>query len=251
MIKDPVTRQKPLNYYDKNYFILPDSNNSMTNFLQEMLDFTNKPNEKINKDKFKVMVFNPTKNFQFPPEMGFEKDEHLEYWRQSKILSIIVTDSLKWSENTKYITEKAMSRIWTLRRIKKLGFDNDAICDVYCQEIRSVLEFGIPVWNGDLTEKDSQKIESVQRKGFRIIQNRNYIDYENACIRLNSYTLKSRRENICLNFALKEYRKEHSMFNKLKTNRQTRNNKSVLVEEYTCHSDRFYKSSYTISSKAP
>ena len=119
---------------------------------------------KINNDKSKVMVFNHSRNYQFPPEIGFESESKLEYVRQAKILGVIVTDNLKWSENTKYITSKAMSRIWCLRRMKKLGLDNEVIFDAYFKEIRSVLEFGIPVWNGALTEEDSYKIESVQKK---------------------------------------------------------------------------------------
>ena len=189
------------------------------------------------------MIFNPSKNYQFPPEMGFERGNNLEYVRNAKILGVIVTDNLKWSENIKYITNKAMSRIWTLRRMKNLGLENDVIFDVYIKEIRSILEFGIPVWNGALTDEDSNKIERVQKIVFKILLNKNYIDYDDACKYFKVEKLKSRRELICLKFAKKEYNKSSSLFQKFTPNKITRQSKNVLVNEIYCHTDRFFRSS--------
>ena len=107
-----------------------------------------------------------TNNWQFPPEMGFQVQENLECVRKAKVLGLIVTDDLKWYENTQYITSKAMSRIWTLRRMKNLGLSNDIIFDVYIKEMRSLLEFGVPVWNGAITNDDSNEIEKVQKKSY-------------------------------------------------------------------------------------
>ena len=94
--------------------ILPLEKNPIKFVLEDRLRFTEKENMKINKDKSKIMLFNPSKNYQFPPEIGFNSNEQLEYVRKSKILGIVIMDNLKWSENTNYITDKAMSRIWTL-----------------------------------------------------------------------------------------------------------------------------------------
>ena len=138
-------------------------NNPMISILNDMHEFTESHNMKINSDTSKLMVFNPSKKYQFPPEIKFEGHEQLEYARQSKILGVIVTDNLKWSENTKYITQKAMSNIWTSRRMMKLGLDEAIVFDVYTKEIRTLLEFGVQVWKGGLTEEDSDKIERVQK----------------------------------------------------------------------------------------
>ena len=69
--------------------------------------------------------------------------------------------ALKWSKNTIYIVDKALSRVWTMRRLNNLGFPEDFILDVYTKEIRSILEFAVPVWNGALTETDCRAIEKV------------------------------------------------------------------------------------------
>ena len=93
LIPDPVERVKPLNFYEKNELVLPDCNNPMKYILEDMFDFTKNENLKINSDKSKIMIFNPSKTYQFPPEMGFERDNNLEYVRNAKILGVIVTDN--------------------------------------------------------------------------------------------------------------------------------------------------------------
>ena len=116
---------------------------------------------KVNQGKTKLMTFNLTRNFQFPPEIGFNESNNLEVVSSTRILGLIISDDLKWMQNTEFMTRKAMSRLWTLRRMKNLGLPNSIILDVYIKEIRSILEFGVPVWNGALTSQDSLKIESI------------------------------------------------------------------------------------------
>ena len=96
-----------------------------------------------------------------------------------------------------------MFRLWTLRRIKNLGLPNDIIFEVYTKEIRSVLEFAVPVWNGALTSQDSSKIESIQKKAFKILLQSEYTDYLSACELFHVDTLVMRRKNMCLKFAKK------------------------------------------------
>ena len=71
----------------------------------------------------------------------------------------MVSSDLKWTQNTAYTTDKARQRLWILRKLDKLGLSKDFILDVYTKEIRSLLEYGVPVWNGALTLADSLKIE--------------------------------------------------------------------------------------------
>ena len=174
--------------------------------------------------------------------MGFEDEKNLECVRQSKILGLVITDDLKWYQNTKYITERALSKIWTIRRLKNLGLTNDFIFDVYTKEIRSILEFGAPVWTGGLMDADSEKIEKIQKKVFKILLSTNYIDYESACKTLQADTLKDGREKICINLSNKEVKKANQIFTKYTIKKNTRNSNKKLVEEYQCKTDRFYRS---------
>ena len=82
---------------------------------------------------------------------GFENN--LQVVEKSKLLGIIISNDLKWQENTKYICKKAYKRMWALRRMKVLDVDPLVMLDVYKKEIRAVLELALPAWNSGLTQK--------------------------------------------------------------------------------------------------
>ena len=50
------------------------------------------------------------------------------------------------------------------------------------------------VWHSSLTEKDSDKLERVQKVGLRIILKDGYVSYEKALQMTGLQTLKNRRE---------------------------------------------------------
>ena len=222
----------------------------MIPILSEISEFTNLHKLKVNETKSKLMVFNPSKNYQFPLEIGFNHSKLLEVVSSAKILGVIVSNDLKWSLNTEYITKKALSRLWTLRRMKNLGLSNEVIFDVYMKEVRSILEFGVPVWNGGLTLKDSSKIENIQKKVFKILMQNEYSNYESACHFFGTDTLEKRRVNMCLKFAKKELlRDESSFFIKHQPRRHTRQSDKIKVEEIRCNSARYSNSSIPYLSR--
>ena len=172
-------------------------------------------NFKINHQKTKVILFNPSHKYLFPPEISLSHSECLEVVSSANILGLRISDDLKWSENTDSIVSKAMKRIWTLRRLRRLGFSDSFIVDVYTKEIRSILEYGVPIWHGALTVKDSEKIERVQKIVLKFLLRQNYSSYTEACKIFGISKLAQRRDKLCLNFALKEYKKSPSIFMKV------------------------------------
>ena len=161
----------------------------------------------------------------------------------------MLSSDLKWTKNTDYIVQKALRNIWVIRRMKKLGFDDFTLIDIYQKEIRSILEFAVPVWSGALTEQDSVRIENIQKKVFKLILQNRYISYENACNTFKCDTLRDRRRKLCIKFSRKEYKKESSIFNKLQHTGKTRHAYRKIVKKYTCYSDRFYKSALPFLSR--
>ena len=117
---------------------------------------------KLNFSKSKFMLFNPTTNFDFVPEFSTEGNQ-IETLEEMKLLGIVFSNDLKWKSNTESITKKAFSRLWIIRRLKKNGANIDDLKDVYYKQVRSVLEFGVPVWNCSLTKDDCSEIERVQK----------------------------------------------------------------------------------------
>ena len=68
---------------------------------------------------------------------------------------------------------------------------------------RSILEFGVPAWNGTITVAEKIEIERVQKCAVHIMLGRDYSDYEDSLRILNLESLDERRSKLCLQFALK------------------------------------------------
>ena len=156
----------------------------------------------INMRKSKVMLFNQHRKFDFMPDIQIN-NQPLEVVEKTKLLGIILTSNLKWSENTTNLTSRAYSRLWTLRRLKALGTPIEEILDTYYKQVRSVLELAVPVWHPGLTVQDSNAIERVQKAALAIILGESYHSYKHALYSLDVKPLNERRQTLCLSFALR------------------------------------------------
>ena len=131
------------------------------------------------------------------------------------MLGLVISDDLKWTKNTDYIISRAMKRIWTLRRLRKLGFSDNFILDVYCKEVRIMLEYAVQIWNGALSQRDSDRIERVQRIVLKFLLRNRYTSYTDACKLYELPKLVARRKSLCLRFAQKEFKKPDGLFQRV------------------------------------
>ena len=116
------------------------------------------------------------------------------------------------------------------------------LLDVYCKEVRSILEHAVPVWHSGLTRKQTDQIEKVQKTAFRILLDNNYTNYETACTLLCVEPLEFRRIQLCLNFAKRDLKRDDTLFSRNGVQPKTRS-KPKLVNEYRCRTRRYQKSS--------
>ena len=123
----------------------PVRNNLLQFYRDDTHKFRKENKMKINSKKTKVMSFNKSRNFDFPPEVNLPDQPNLEVITETKLVGVIISDDLKWQRNTDYISQRARTKLWTLRRLKKLNFDLLHILDVYTKEVRSLLELAVPV----------------------------------------------------------------------------------------------------------
>ena len=191
-------RSRPLTFRERTGHYLPPENNLLQYYLNDTEKFPMENKMKINKKKTQVMIFNKSRKFDFPPEIQFEDGTKLEVTSEIKLVGLIVSDNLSWHKNTLFICQKARTRLWILRRMKCLSLSYEQMFDVYCKEIRSILEFGVPVYHPGLTKKDSYDIERIQKVAFKIILDGCYTDYMQACFYFNTTSLEKRRENFVL-----------------------------------------------------
>ena len=142
-----------------------------------------------------------------------------------------------------------MKRIWTLRRLRKLGFDDNFIIDVYKKEIRTILEYAVHVWNGALTKKDSDKIEKVQKIVIKFLLRQNYQSYTEACEQLKLEKLADRRDQLCLKFVQKEFNNSTNFFKKIGSQNKRVVAKKKYVHEPKTRTNRHFTSSYVYLSR--
>ena len=61
----------------------------------------------LNEKKTKIMLFNFTDNYKFTTRLALD-EKNLEIVKQAKLLGVIITDDLKWKENTEYLVKKSI-----------------------------------------------------------------------------------------------------------------------------------------------
>ena len=128
----------PREFHDRHGHILPPENSKLQNRLNDIGQYAEIHQLKINEKKTKVMAFNFTKKFDFQPKMKLNEKE-LDVIYKTKLLGIMITSDCKWNENTDYIKKKARTRIWIIRRLKSLGASTQTLLDIYRLVIRSVI----------------------------------------------------------------------------------------------------------------
>ena len=128
---------------------------------------------------------------------------HVELVEQTKLLGLVVTSDLSWSVNTDYIEERCYKKMWILRRLKNRGASVEDLLDIYCKQIRSIMEFAVIVWNSKITGDHVSQLERIQKRVLHIALGEDYVSYTNALKLSGLQKLSERRKKLCLTFAKK------------------------------------------------
>ena len=86
----------------------------------------------------------------------------------------LIQNNLKWDSNVNDIVERANGKLHMLRLLKRHYLPHEDLITVYRSYIRPICEYGCPVWNGGLTTKLSNSLESIQKRALRIIFGNRY-----------------------------------------------------------------------------
>ena len=136
--------------------------------------------------------------------------------------------------------KKTFSGIWIMKRLLQMGASQETLIDTYDKQVRTILEYCVPVWHPRLTRSQSQQLERVQNVSMRVILGDKYSSSSNARHRLKFDTLYQRRSNICLKFGMKalEHPNHSKWFQPNDTNNPSRIQKPRLREPY-CRTERY------------
>ena len=181
---------------------IPPENLQSQDWLNRIDEWTMKKKMLINEKKTKNMIFNFSSNYQFNTRLQL-KGENIETIKTTKLLGTIISDDLKWDLNTANIVKKANARLELLRRVASFNPPLEDLKTIYFLFIRSLLEQSATVWHSSLTEENISDIERIQKSAVRIMLGNEYKGYRQSLNILQIETLKDRREQLCLNFALK------------------------------------------------
>ncbi len=89
---------------------------------------------------------------------------------------------------------------------------------IYLTLVRPVVEYACQVWSTGLTKKQSQTLESIQKRALRIISPGE--TYEDACVVLSLSILKERRDTPCKSFFNDMLNPNHRLHHMLPDKRQ-------------------------------
>ena len=103
LVNDPVTRPYPLNRHERTKHILP-AGSILQNNLHKVENFTTDNLMRMNEKKSKVMLFNKSKKYDFPPEYSFKDGKILECLEETKLLGILLNSSLRLDSNVQQIS---------------------------------------------------------------------------------------------------------------------------------------------------
>ena len=194
-----VRQHVPSHIAEHNQFIAADKLESQK-YLNELSQWTDEHQMKLNPKKCKNMIFNFTNNYQFVTAINVNNHE-IETVKEAKLLGTVITDDLKWTRNTEEIVKSANLRLRILHQAAKFTKKISDLKIIYMMFIRSKLDSSSVVWHNSLTEKDTNSLERVQKAAVKVILKNNYKDYESALEMLNLDTLCERRRKQCLKFA--------------------------------------------------
>jgi hypothetical protein len=197
-------RPQPDNFHDRTGHQLLPEDSKVYNQLLQTEKYANENGMKLNFKKTKLILFNPGTCRDFQPKFTINNND-IEMVEETTLLGVVVRSDLSWSSNTDYIVGRCNNKLWILRRLRKLGADQEDLKEIYIKQIRSILEFAVPVWHSSLTGVDRLRIERIQKSACHIILGDKYQSYTSAIKYLQLEYIFNSRQKLCKKFSRKCY----------------------------------------------
>ena len=237
-----------------------------TQFLQNALNIENsetiKDKMKINESKCNVINFNFSSKNNPPQNLELNNNQIASVDR-IKLLGVIITNDLRWRENTVEIEKKVNKKFYQLSKLRQFGMKQDELLKTWKTLLRPITEYAAPLWHSSLLECDKRILENLQKKALGLILGTSYIDYrryyrvkgkpvsyEEALISCDLVPLDDRREILTKNFACDTFKNpNHKDFFEAITEPRPNTRFKPTVKEHPGTTTRFIKSAVPVMSK--
>ena len=191
-VKPTDQRILPEDYHSRTGHTLNTDKSSVVKQIDAIQSYASNNKMKLNLKKTKMILFNPSKKYDFLPNVQIQENE-IESVEEIKLLGVVLRSDMKWSSNTDLMAEKSYKRLWVLRRLKGLGSSDYDLLDIYMKQVRPVLEFAVPVWHSAITQGECELLERIQKSALKIILQERYKSYESSLAFFKIHSLKDRR----------------------------------------------------------
>ena len=229
---------------------IPSQNLQSQVWLDEIDRWTENQKMLINEQKTKTMIINFTENYKFTTRLQL-KNKNIDVINSTRLLGTILTDDLGWDLNTQHLVKKANARMQLLRTVASFSPPVEDMKIIYILYVRSILEQSATVWHSSLTEENISDLERIQKSAVKIILQEKYKGYENGLAHLGLDDLKTRREQLCLDFAKKctKSKKMQHMFPKNDKNHVMKSRNQEFYQVQHANTSRFQKSALIYMQK--
>ena len=196
------------------------------------------------------MIINFTENYKFTTRLQL-KNKNIDVINSTRLLGTILTDDLLWDLNTQHLVKKANARMQLLRKVASFSPPVEDLKIIYILYVRSILEQSATVCYSSLTEENISDLERIQKSAVKIILQEKYSGYENGLAQLGLDDLKTRREQLCLDFAKKctKSKKMQHMFPKNDKNHVMKSRNQEFYHVQHANTSRFQKSALIYMQK--
>ena len=97
---------------------------------------------KLNSNKTKLIVFNPTDNRQCVPFVSLEEGEPLQCVEEMRMLGLVFDEKLTWWPFVADVKKRNNAEIWSLVKLREAGASPKQLVEVYIARVRGVVEYG-------------------------------------------------------------------------------------------------------------
>ena len=94
-LKPDLCRKRPLNFHERTEHCLPKPENLLQHYMDDLEQFAEKNNLRVNQGKTQIMLFNKAKKWDFPPELEYKDGSQVKLTKEIKLVGVIVSDNLK------------------------------------------------------------------------------------------------------------------------------------------------------------
>lgn len=162
--------------------------------LVNVSDFSLDNDMNANPTKTKRMLINFSEDKNAYHDLYFN-EALVQICTKAKLLGVIIQDDLKWDSHVSMIVSKASQRLHYLRILRRSGYSDKDLIQIYISRIRSILDYACQVWHPGLTQYLAHDLERVQIRAMGII--RPDLTYWQALETYNLQDLDERRTKLC------------------------------------------------------